>query len=54
MSIDFGELRDLELEHEEQREWWEANRQELTRSQKDKLFHWIFDEQPSVDHIGFE
>jgi hypothetical protein len=46
MSIDFGELRDLELEDEEQREWWEANRQELTRSQKDKLFYWIFDEQP--------
>jgi hypothetical protein len=46
MSIDFGELRDLELEDEEQREWWEANRQELTRSEKDELFHRIFDEQP--------
>lgn len=46
MGIDFGELRDLELEREEQRVWWEANRQELTRREKAEIFYWIIEEQP--------
>lgn len=44
MNVDFEEIEELELQREEQVEWWSENGAELGAEEKDELFDWIIDQ----------
>lgn len=41
MGVDYDELEELELDREEQTEWWEVNGHNLAPDERKGLFEWL-------------